>query len=82
MSELKNHSSDEVRGKGIVLLREADVRERLGIGHSSLWARVRDGRLSPPLKIAGAGNRWPSNLVDLAVGRMIREASSAAESGS
>jgi excisionase family DNA binding protein len=45
-----------------LLLRVQEVAAMLGIGRSSVWAKVKNGRLPEPIKIGGS-TRW--RLADL-----------------
>lgn len=45
-----------------LMLRVQEVADMLGIGRSTVWANVKDGRLPAPVKIGGA-TRW--RLADL-----------------
>ena len=43
------------------LLRDEDLAEILNCSKSTVWRRVADGTISPPLKIGGM-SRWPASL--------------------
>jgi excisionase family DNA binding protein len=50
------------RETGKLLLRVQEVAAMLGIGRSSVWAKVKNGKLPEPIKIGGS-TRW--RLADL-----------------
>lgn len=54
------------------LIREEEVRRRLGISQPTLFRHIRMGLLPKPLKI-GSSNRWRESWID----RLVQEAEAA-----
>jgi predicted DNA-binding transcriptional regulator AlpA len=57
------------------LLTEAEVRERTGLSHSTIWRRVREGTFPAPFKYGGERtNRWIEAEIDEHLARVIAAA--------
>ncbi|TFZ02983.1 AlpA family phage regulatory protein [Ramlibacter henchirensis] len=55
------------------LLREAEVQVISGLGHSSLYAAMRDGRFPRPVRVGPRTVRWVATEVDAFIKRRIAE---------
>lgn len=42
----------------------ADLCEQLGIGRTTLWRMVRDGRIQPPRRLSAARVAWPQSEIE------------------
>jgi predicted DNA-binding transcriptional regulator AlpA len=42
----------------------ADLCEQLGIGRTTLWRMVRDGRIQPPRRLSPARVAWPQSEIE------------------
>ncbi|MFH7564524.1 helix-turn-helix transcriptional regulator [Oceanimonas smirnovii] len=47
------------------------VCERLSISRSSLYNRIKDGLITPPINIGTTAVRWPDSEIDTLVAAMI-----------
>lgn len=46
------------------LLRLSQVKEKTGLGTTSIYTRVKDGLLPPPIKITERCSAWPEHEID------------------
>ncbi len=55
------------------LLRLAEVRHRVGLGKTMIYAMIGEGRFPKPYKITAAAARWNEREVDAWIEGLIRE---------
>lgn len=55
------------------LLRLAEVRHRVGLGKTMIYAMIGEGRFPKPYKITAAAARWSEREVDAWIEGLIRE---------
>jgi prophage regulatory protein len=56
------------------LLRLAEVRHRVGLGKTMIYAMIGEGRLPRPNKITAAAARWSEREVDSWIEAVVRDA--------
>lgn len=54
------------------LLRLAEVRHRVGLGKTMIYAMIGDGRFPKPYKITAAAARWSEREVEAWIERVVR----------
>lgn len=54
------------------LLRLAEVRHRVGLGKTMIYAMIGDGRFPKPYKITAAAARWSERKVEAWIERVVR----------
>lgn len=54
------------------LLRLAEVRHRVGLGKTMIYAMIGDGRFPKPYKITAAAARWSEREVDAWIEGLMR----------
>lgn len=55
------------------LLRLAEVRHRVGLGKTMIYAMIGEGRFPKPYKITAAAARWSEREVDAWIEGLIQE---------
>ena len=53
------------------LIRLPQVRERTGLGVTSIYGRIRDGVFPPPVRLTARCSAWPSHEIDAVVAAII-----------
>lgn len=54
------------------LLRLAEVRHRVGLGKTMIYAMIGDGRFPKPYKITAAAARWSEREIEAWIERVVR----------
>jgi len=54
------------------LLRLAEVRHRVGLGKTMIYAMIGEGRFPKPYKITAAAARWSEREVEAWIERVVR----------
>ena len=54
-----------------VLLRTKDVQAAFGISRCTLYVRLKDGLLTPPVKTTPRANRWPKSEINALIAARI-----------
>lgn len=62
--------------KGDRLLRLAEVKCRVGLGKTKIYALIADGQFPKPHKITPAAARWSAREIDMWIARLTAGASS------
>jgi len=55
-----------------VLLRTSDVKNALGLSRATVYTRIKEGLLTPPIKIGKRASAWPRSEISTIIAARVR----------